>query len=346
MNTLLTLDYELFFGDHSGTPQRSMIGATERLLAVLDEYEAKAVFFVDACYLLRLREYSCLFPRLKHDYRQLVRQIQKMESEGHQIQLHIHPHWADSYYNGIRWEMVTRRYRLHDWRHEEVLQIVSRATAELNRHLVNPVFAFRAGGWCIQPFERVREALVENGIYVDSTVFAGGRSQSDTHSFDFSAAPARDSWQFDGDPCVPEEGGCFTEIPISSSCVSPAFYWRLALTRLFGDKQRHGTFGDGVPIKNSRAGLLRLMTRKSHAAVSIDGYKSSLLLQAYRQAVNEQRQYFVAMGHPKSLSEFSLQNIRQWLGEVYGAGHTLQIFDPLPVASRRLSIRELLKDAV
>ena len=346
MKTLLTLDYELFFGARTGTPQTSMIGATDRLLSVLDEFQAKAVFFVDASYLLRLREYAHLFPDLKKDHRELVRHIRMLEAQGHQIQLHIHPHWADSYFNGRNWQLNTQRYRLADWRQEEVLQLVSRATDELNRHLLNRVFVFRAGGWCIQPFGRVRQALLENGVHVDSTVFRGGRCHSSSHCFDFSEAPQLTSWQFDEDPCKRSAKGVFTEVPISSVRVSPAFFWRLALNKLFGSKRLHRSFGDGAPMKNSRADILRMLTQNSFSVVSVDGYKSALLQEAYQIAAREGRGYFVAMGHPKSLSEFSLNNLRSWLTQIYAVGGSLSLYESPRAGSESQLNKEALQGVV
>lgn len=346
MKTLLTLDYELFFGARTGTPQVSMIRATDRLLAVLDEFQAKAVFFVDATYLVRLREYSHLFPDLKKDHRELVRHIRMLEAQGHQIQLHIHPHWADSYFNGRHWQVNTQRYRLGDWRHEQVLQMVSRATDELNRHLLNRAFVFRAGGWCIQPFGRVRQALLENGIHTDSTVFRGGRCHSSSHCFDFSEAPQLNSWRFDEDPCRRSSSGVFTEIPISSVRVSPAFYWRFALNKLFGSRKLHRSFGDGTPIKNSRADTLRMLTKNSHSVVSVDGYKSSLLQESYQVAAREGRGYFVVMGHPKALSEFSLNNIRDWLTQLYAVGGSLSLYEPERAGSQKEASKETAQGVV
>lgn len=343
MKTLLTLDYELFFGARTGTPQVSMIRATDRLLTVLDEFKAKAVFFVDATYLLRLREYANLFPELKKDHRELVRHIRMLEAQGHQIQLHIHPHWGDSYFNGRKWELNTQRYRLEDWRQEDVLQMVSRATDELNRHLLNRVFVFRAGGWCIQPFGRVRQALLENGVHVDSTVFRGGRCHSSSHCYDFRDAPQLTSWQFDEDPCKRSGKGVFTEVPISSIRVSPAFYWRFALTKLFGSRKLHRCFGDGQAIKNSRADIFRMLTQTSYSVVSVDGYKSALLQEAYQIAASEGRGYFVAMGHPKSLSEFSLNNLRSWLAQLYAIGGSLSLYESPRASSRAQTDQKALQ---
>ena len=159
MKSLLTLDYELFFGSIVGTPQASIIDASNKLLTVLNEFNAKAVFFVDATYLLRLKEYAGSSSELSCDYDDVVSHIKYLEGEGHQIQLHIHPHWLDSFHDTVTWNIVADRYRLADWSKAEAAQIISDSITELNSHLENKVFAFRAGGWlnaCPRPSPSVR----------------------------------------------------------------------------------------------------------------------------------------------------------------------------------------------
>lgn len=326
MRTMLTLDYELFFGKHTGTPQACMINACDALLKVLDKYSAPAVFFVDASYLVRLREYGARSTKLARDYSDVVSHIRQLEACGHQIQLHIHPHWFDSWHDGDRWHMVTDRYRLSQWSQQDIGSLVTRCVHELNSHLARKVFAFRAGGWCVQPFTSIADALHKNGVFVDSSVFYGGAAESDVHRFDFRSAPRDSCWRFDTDPCQSVPSGPFTELAISSHYVSPLFYWRLALVRLFGQKKWHARFGDGSPVENGSRDLLHMLTHHSHMAVSIDGYKAMLLRQAFKQAEKNKQAHFVAMGHPKSLTPFGLKYLRLWLDEVYSNGEGLQLY--------------------
>ncbi|KUJ81448.1 hypothetical protein AWR36_012900 [Microbulbifer flavimaris] len=327
MKTLLTLDYELFFGPRTGTAGTCLIDATNRLLETLKPFDARAVFFVDATYLVRLRHYAQTHAQAAKDYAAVVRQIRQLESDGHQIQLHIHPHWMDSTYDGQAWHLDTRRYRLGDWSREETEKIIADCTAELNRHLKHKVFVFRAGGWCVQPWMHIGKFLQDNGITVDCTVYSGGQSLHAPHLFDFSSSPSLGSWKFESEPCRLVRNGAFTEMPISSMRVSPVFFWRFALNRLFGDLSEHHPFGDGCAMPNGRKELLRKLTRYSKIPVSVDGFKSSLLCDAYLRALSHGKTHFVAMGHPKALSEYSLGNLRQWLTEVYSRDERLAVFD-------------------
>ncbi|WP_237067331.1 hypothetical protein [Microbulbifer guangxiensis] len=338
MKTLLTLDYELFFGPRTGTARACLIDATNQLLEVLNSFDARAVFFVDAAYLVRLRYYAQIHEKAAQDYSAVVQQLRTLEQAGHQMQLHLHPHWYDSTYDGQEWQLDTRRYRLGDWSREETEKIIGECTAELNRHLKRKVFAFRAGGWCVQPWQHIGGFLRDNGITVDCTVYSGGLSLHAPHLFDFSSSPNLGSWKFDSEPCRLVRDGAFTELPISSVSVRPMFFWRFALNRLFGDLSQHHPLGDGCAMPNGRRELLRKLTQSSHIPVSVDGYKSSLLCDAYLQALNHDKTHFVAMGHPKALSKFSLGNLRQWLTEIYSHGESLDVLEsPVRTETRQVA---------
>ena len=56
---ILSFDYELFFGDKSGTVQKTLIEPTNIMLNVLDEVGAQATFFVDYLMLKFLEKENC-----------------------------------------------------------------------------------------------------------------------------------------------------------------------------------------------------------------------------------------------------------------------------------------------
>lgn len=61
---LLSLDYELFFGTNSGCIEKCMVNSTQQLITLLDKYNYKVSLFVDAGFLLKLRQSSDDFPEL------------------------------------------------------------------------------------------------------------------------------------------------------------------------------------------------------------------------------------------------------------------------------------------
>jgi hypothetical protein len=285
---------------------------------VAGRHGARLAFFVDAGFILRLREDMRRNPTLRREHDAIVRQVETLSRGGHEIQLHIHPHWEDSGWTPRGWHIDTSRYALHAFDAAAIEDIVTRYAGVL-RDIAGPraAFAYRAGGWVIQPFGKLRTALRKAGVTIDSTVYAGGRSEGAVQPFDFRAAPAKSRWRFDTDPLVEDDGGPFLELPIASRTLHPAFFWKFALVKKFGGRP-HAPFGDGKPIPLEGGDLLRKLTRRSASVVSIDGYKASFLEPAADEYRARGMDDFVVIGHPKALTPYSLERLDAFLGSRRG----------------------------
>jgi len=314
-NIFITLDYELFFGSNSGTQEKSIIYPTNRLLEVLDNYNIKAIFFVDSGYIIKLNEYRKKYDVLENDYQKIIAQLKSLSNNGHDIQLHIHPHWEDSYFDGDKWKIDTSRYRLHNFTKREVDNIVFRYKKVLTDIVGDKIFAYRAGGWCLQPFEKIRDSLVKYNIWLDSTVFENGMNNSSTHFFDFKNSPNKTNWKFENDPLEEDRNGFFTEVPISSYRTSPLFFWKLVFYKKFGGS-KFKSFSDGGAVRGSLFDKIRMLTQPTHTVVSIDGYKTSFLSRAYNHFLKkDDNENFVIIGHPKAMNEYSLEKLEEFIIE-------------------------------
>lgn len=311
---LLSLDYELFFGSHSGSVNQCMILPTEKLVDMLDQHNVKVSLFVDAGFLVKLKEYATEYPELYKQYNQISAQLLSLSERGHDIQLHIHPHWQDSYYTAKGWVIDTKRYRLHDFLPEEISAIVKEYKKELELCTHNDVFAYRAGGWCIQPFDKIKLALKENGIWLDSTVFSSGHSDDPTRHFNFEGTPEAAFWCFSADPLVQDENGYFVEVPISAMKTSPLFFWKLAFLKLFS-KGAFKPFGDGNAMIANGSYYFSRLTQTTYGPVMIDGAKAGQLQSAFKQHNKKSMNNAVlnVMGHPKSLSPYSLSQLELFI---------------------------------
>jgi len=317
MNIFITLDYELFFGNNSGTVENCIINPTIKLLNILDANNIKAVFFVDVGYLVKLEEYKNKYQNLEKDYQLITNQIKKLANEGHSIELHIHPHWEDTIYNGKKWIFNTSRYKLTDFLENEILNIVTKYKNTLENISNKPIIAYRAGGWSIQPFNKIGKALEKNNIFIDSTVYPNGYYNSKYQSFDFIKTPKNiTKWNFSNNPTVEDKNGIFIEIPISSIKVSPLFFWKFALTKIVKFK-KHQAIGDGSAIKLNNSQIKKLLLKSSYTVVSIDGYKSSLLNKSLKKysKLKENNSNLVLIGHPKAFTPFSLKKLSKFISK-------------------------------
>jgi peptidoglycan/xylan/chitin deacetylase (PgdA/CDA1 family) len=315
MQVLLTFDYELFFGTYSGSAEKCILEPTEALLNLSQKYNAPMTFFVDTGYLLKLEKYAPRYPELQRDLSRVKHQIAKMLETGCSVQLHIHPHWERSLYDGRQWQIVTDGcYKLDDFTDEEIEDIVRRHHSYLKTLTGKLVNCYRAGGWCIQPFERVKHIFRELGITIDSSVFPGGTFQSPHYDFDFTSVPRfTQSYRFENDVCENTENGSFTEYPIASWKYSPLFYWRLyVLGRLF--PAQHKMMGDGHFL--AQPGRKQsVLTHFTWNHVSADGYYAGQLVRQSRFYEKKGIQHFVVIGHPKGLTRFALEQLENFLSK-------------------------------
>ncbi|HEY0031379.1 MAG TPA: hypothetical protein VGC65_11510 [Bacteroidia bacterium] len=311
MNIYITLDYEIYFGENHGTVEKCIIYPTSELIRIAEKHNVRFSFFVDCGFILKLNEYRKQFPQLEKDYDAITAQVKYLSATGHDIQLHIHPHWEDSYYNGERWIINVKRYKLADFNEVEIADIFYKYKKVLTDLVAAPVIAFRAGGWCLQPFSKLKESFVSNGITLDSSVFKNGFYSSEQYSYDFRNAPDKDCYKFENDPIEEAEKGSFTELPISGIRNSPLFFWRLFFLGR-KDPYNHKPLGDGraMPAPGYRK---KLLTQFSDNPVSIDGYNAHLLEMALKMLRNKKAENMVVIGHPKALSRYSIKKLEEFV---------------------------------
>jgi hypothetical protein len=290
-----------------------MIEPTDRLLNIAGKYGVPMVFFVDAGFLIKLEEYKEQFPNLKTDFEQIKAQMKRMHELNCEVQLHIHPHWEKSHYDGEKWVVVTDGcYKLSDFTDEEAEAIVRKYHRFLSEFAGTKLTTYRAGGWCIQPFSQIEKVFQELGVEKDSTVFPGGKFESEHYQFDFTKVkPFGNPYRFQSDVTKPEAAGYFLEIPISSWEFSPLFYWKLyALGRL--NPADHKMIGDGSFL--AQPGRKKSVLRhKTWNHVSSDGYYASLLLKQAKCYSDKNLKTFVVIGHPKGMTNYSLQQLEQFV---------------------------------
>ena len=235
---ILSFDYELFFGDQSGTVVNTLIRPTNQLLDIMEDCGFRGNFFVDWQMLKYLK--GATTKRTDEDLELIINQLKDIVRRGHRIELHIHPHWVDAKYNGDgTWDFSEfRHYSLNSFNEDEIIQMFKEGTQLLNsiaREIVPnyKICAFRAGGWAVQPFDKLKKAFIESGIIIDSSTSIGCYNFYSDSYYDFRKMPDKSLFHFENDVCVEDVKGKFIEVPITS------FHRNLLLVlidRIYGSK--------------------------------------------------------------------------------------------------------------
>lgn len=311
MQLFLTYDYELFFGEPTGSVEKCIIEPTNNLRGIAQRTGVKMVFFIDTGYLKKLIEFKDQYPLVQHEHDLVMTQIQDLVVEGHDCQLHIHPHWEDCTHDGKAWIMKTDRYKLDDFSDEEIERIVIEYKDILANITGKKVSSYRAGGWCLQPFNRVQKAFEKAGLNLDSTVFPNGKFTAGNYYYDFTNSPKKSKWKFSSDLIKIDENGPFWEYPISNKYYSPLFFWRLFILGRLNPKD-HKPMGDGYPMASP--GLRKkMLTKGINLSASADGYFATKLGAVLKSNQKKGYEEMVIIGHPKANTHFALKKLEQFI---------------------------------
>lgn len=302
MKIHLSFDYELFFGSESGTAENCILKPTAQLIGLAKKHVIPMIFFVDAGYLIQLKAASNHL-QCAEDYKKITEQLIQLINEGHEIALHVHPHWEDSKFENGKWHINTTRYKLADFSAKEAGDIISKYHQVLIDITGKRCQSYRAGGWCIQPFNHIKSALKENGILIDSSVYYNGYHDSGAHAYDFKLAPNKTDWYFENDCCVDENKGSFKEVAITSDKIAPLFYWKLYF-KMRSNPSVYKPMGDGSWLKDKKRIYKQFYSSTNHFACA-DGYFASRLMSILNKLKRTGSNRMMVLSHPKSLAPCS-----------------------------------------
>jgi hypothetical protein len=307
-NAIITFDYEVFLGIDTGNLENSVLGPTRRIIEILRQHNAKAIFFTDATWLLFLKEN---FPE---DFQLVSEQLKEIVSSGSSVELHLHPHWKAARKNGTKIEFTSfENYRLHSLPQDEMIDLFIKSVSLLESITNQKIRCFRAGGWCIDPFSYLKQAFEICGIRYDFSVIPGMHQlKGNEFDFDFSAAPPLPFYRFQNDVQVPDPEGVFIEIPISSYQNNP-FYQITNKVQLLLKNDK--TFGDGKFIKKDSYGFLSSLFRMAKFPkyfLTIDGMNNRLF-KFILHSHFKKSDLLVLISHPKIVSEEALLNLTSFV---------------------------------
>jgi len=349
---LYSNDYEVYLGGNFYQEKKVLIETTERVLSTCETIGIPMTLFCDLLCLWRYRELGYTqFPDL------VDLQLKRSIKTGHDIQMHIHPHWlrTEIIYgpNGsCKYNFDLSKFLLGNWISEggAALQkfcydvfLLAKQYLENLLSPLNPQYrclAFRAGGYGIQPYTKeIFQALRDAGFLIDSSVVPGMVSFTNVNKIDFSDVPNKGNYFLFSDLTQDSEKGIF-EIPIlalrpgEGNWLMLKSFIQRSLTRFLLKKKKQARLGYSIQSTDETpgSGFLKQIQREIKAI-----HRGSFMLElisdsrvmfdATQYYINryydgEKDLYFSLSCHSKSITSESLEalkNFHRRLEKKYGS---------------------------
>ncbi len=294
----------MYLGADSGTIERCMIEPTDKILEIFKKYDAKGLFFVDATFLTVLKK------DYFEGYVKIKEQILDILKSGSDIGLHIHPHWIDSYMiDKNRWSFKSyENFRIHNLPKEKISTIIKDSFNELDTICKEfdkdyNIDSFRAGGWCIQPFNLIKDDLKSIGIKYDFSVLPGIKKDNlPKHYYDYKQAPQKDFWKFENDVLKEDDKGSFIEVP--TTIVKMNIFDLLKLKKSIKGLK---TIGDGKGADDSSSSFVGKL-KKLKPFIKYTLSSDYMTLEIFEKNINNlNNKFLVYVAHPKNFSDESFE---------------------------------------
>ncbi len=303
---ILTFDYELFLGEDSGIAQKSILEPTSKIIKLLKKYNSKAIFFVDATYLMALKKYN------HSDLLLITNQLKEIILIGSSVELHLHPQWLDAKPNKDRWIFESfDRYRLHSLSKDKINSLFKDGIDILESITNKKIKAFRAGGWSITPFHTLQDAFLENNIKLDMSVCPRFyKDELPMHYYDFLNVPNKEFYRFSDDVNIEDTDGNFMEIPVTT------YYMKgidLVVNNLIKKLYKDTIYGDGKGLSSStiQENILKRVFKQNLRKATIESQSHWFFKKSLQKIDN--KNFISYVMHPKTLTKTSFRNLEYLL---------------------------------
>ena len=222
---LLTFDYELPLG-YCKDYQKALFTPTANLINCANSLEVPIVFFADVCSAIRFKDWD-----YENYYLPFCDQLKKSLRDGHDVQLHIHPHWMNSTFANGQF-IPSPNFSLSSFKEPlsgySIEKIIDEAFAELIKigkagEVDYKCIAFRAGGYDVEPeSKRILGKLYELGVRMESSVIKDFYLDYSFSHIDYSNSPEDSSWLISKNGPLTKAGSDLLELPISSMPITVA----------------------------------------------------------------------------------------------------------------------------
>jgi hypothetical protein len=323
---LLTFDYELPLGGIAKSFRHSLFDPTEKLLELADSMNIPIVLFADILSAVKFKTWD-------NDgfYMPFKSQLSEALKRGHDVQLHIHPHWLNTKFEDGKF-LTSEKYLLSDFESnsypDNIEGIVELAYKSLSEICIEALpgykcIAFRAGGYCLQPkTDMILTALYNNGIRFDSSISRGYYFKSDMSFVDFRHIVDKPNWTLplNGNLLIDADKGIM-EIPIASKTkkifeLPTSLKLKLYPNRAVENRGIQIHTNKNIAYKDKFIQLFasRMLTVDNHTYS--DKYLMKILDSNLKRYKNSDIAMFSLIGHPKSMGDYSYKLLRNFIKNV------------------------------
>lgn len=325
---LLTFDYELPLGGVTKSYQDSLFDPTHELLQVAHQLEVPIVLFADILSFFQFDRKG--FSNYALPFKD---QLQQALLQGHDVQLHLHPHWLNTEIQENHF-VPDARFALGNYSDAEIESYIKLGVDSLTQMAqeVLPSYkclAYRAGGYNLTLKKEVILPLLEQqGIRFDSSMAHGYYFWSELSKVDYRKLPNQGNWRLDHTKIL--------EVPIATKPKSLFEIPTFLKLKKYGHRAVHrGKIiheNSAIPFveKWNMMGASRMLTVDNFTYSS--DYLNSILEHHLLQYDHSDNLTLALIGHPKAMGAYSLELLSQFVQdtkEKYGSLVRFVTFDML-----------------
>ena len=322
---LLAFDHELPLGKMTTSYDKAIFEPTDMILESATKHGFKVNLFTDILCALAFKENN-----IGDFYFKYKAQLHRTLQAGHDVQLHIHPHWIDTKFKDGVFE-PSKSFKLADFKDNaypnNIEGIVERSVKELQSICkeVKTDYAcnsYRAGGYNLSPeTERIINALYANGIRIDSSVVKDYYYKSELSEINFKNYHNNGNWFFplSGPVNSVSETGMY-EIPIASSKAG-------VVTNLkhlyYKRKYKKFTYTSGYPIHSGKVNKIDKLKFVFSARplgfdiISLHSQDLIKIVEDYIKSQNYNGDIIISsVSHPKNMGTFSVKLMEDFVRKI------------------------------
>jgi len=322
LKLLLSFDYELPLGGVRSY-EKGLFESATKIINLGNQLNAPVNLFADICSAIKFKVWD-----EKNYFIPFKNQIQRALKDGHDVQLHLHPHWLNSEYKDGRyipskWNMLSH---FKDEPYPNNIEgIVKTGTDFLTELCVDvkkdyKCIAYRAGGFNLYPeTEKILTALYQNGIRIDSSIPKNYYLKTDQITIDHRNMPKKANWfiPINGPVNAESDSGLF-EISIAGKPKNFISNFPTHIKkRMYKDRVYNSTGYGHIGKQSSFIDLVRLSF--APRMLGFDLYTQSIneLMNILKYNIelykNEKSVYLSVISHPKAMGDYHVSLMKNFI---------------------------------